>query len=294
MSDTAHGLGEPLRAALLREGERRLREADVAAFRLDARLLLQNVAGLTHVDVLAEPDARIEASIAQAFRDAIRARAEGAPVAHLTGTREFWGLDIATGPGALVPRPDTETLVEAMLPHIGDGARIADVGTGTGCILAAILSERPAAYGVGVDVSGEALTLAARNLATHAPGRAGLVRGRWAEPLAGGLDAIVSNPPYVRRTSLATLAPEVRCDPVLALDGGPDGLDAYRALARSAARALKAGGWLGLEIGQGQEADVSVLLEGAEFAIEGTARDLGGIVRVVVARRRRGHEDAPR
>ena len=278
-------LSEVTRGALLREAEARLREAGVETARLDARLLLQHVAGLTHVDIVTEPGAPVASPIAQTFREAIAARGEGAPVAHLTGTREFWGLAFATGPGALVPRPDTETLVEAMLPHIRDGARVADLGTGTGCILAAILSERPAAYGIGIDLSAQALRLAARNLAAHAPGRAGLARSRWAEPLAPGFDAIVSNPPYIRRPDMAMLSPEVRRDPALALDGGTDGLDAYRALAPSVARVLAPGGWLGLEIGRGQETDVMAILEGCGFAAEGTATDLGGIVRVVLGRR---------
>ena len=272
------------RAALLRAGRDRLAAAGVDTPQLDARLLLQHAAELTHVDLLSASDIAVNANDADRFLALVDARSQGVPVAHLTGRREFWGLLFETGPGALVPRPDTETLVEAVLPHVEDDALVADLGAGTGCILAALLHERSRAFGIAVDLSPDALALAARNLARHAPGRAALLRGQWADALGAGFDAIVSNPPYIVHDEMAGLPREVRRDPMLALDGGADGLDAYRALIPSAARALRSGGRLGLEIGRWQEEAVGALLERNGFGDIELASDLAGITRALTAR----------
>ncbi len=274
--------------ALLGEGQAELRRAGVESARLDARLLLQHAAGLSHADILAASRAPVASEMVSVYRALIDRRAAGAPVAHLTGEREFWGLLMETGPDALVPRPDTETLVEAALERLAPGAgrRVADLGIGTGCILAAILSERPGVTGVGVDLSADAARLAARNLARHAPDRAIVARGCWAEPLAAGrFDLVVSNPPYIETGDLAHLPAEVRRDPSLALDGGADGLAAYRALIPSARRALRRGGWLCLEIGRGQDTAVVDLLAASGFVDMETRDDLAGITRVVIGRR---------
>ncbi len=279
---------DPSIPALLGEGQARLRRAGVESARLDARLLLQHVAGLTHADILAASHDPVAPATGDAYRALIGRRAAGAPVAHLTGRREFWGLLFETGPDALVPRPDTETLVEAALERLAPGAgrRVADLGTGTGCILAAILSERSGAAGLGVDLSPDAARLAARNLARLTPGRALVARGRWAEPLAvGRFDLVVSNPPYIETGDLAHLSAEVRRDPALALDGGADGLDAYRALIPSARAALRRDGWLCLEIGRGQDVSVAHLLTASGFADIEMRDDLAGITRVVMGRR---------
>ncbi|MEM7566072.1 MAG: peptide chain release factor N(5)-glutamine methyltransferase [Pseudomonadota bacterium] len=285
MSDPAGSLGA-LRSlgALLGEGRERLRAAGVDSAGLDARLLLQHVAAVEHADLLVRSEAPASSGVAQAFDDAIARRAGGVPVAHIVGRREFWGLNIETGPDALVPRPDTEILVEAALEGLAlvKTPVVADLGTGTGCILAAVLSERADATGVAVDLSPEAAGLAARNLARLVPERATVVRGHWAGPLAPArFDLVVSNPPYIETGDMAGLAREVRREPALALDGGADGLDAYRALIPSARAALREGGWLCVEIGRGQERDVARLFAGAGFARVATRADLAGIVRVV-------------
>lgn len=258
---------------------------------LDAALLIAHALGLTTADVRlrgADPVApealpRIEAYAAQ--------RLSGMPVARLVGEKEFWSLSFALSPETLVPRPDTETVVEAALATIADRAaplRILDLGTGSGAILAALLVELPGAAGIGVDQSEGAARTARDNLARAGlQGRGTVIVGDWASALGGGFDLVVSNPPYIPSIDIVGLAIEVReNDPLAALDGGADGLSSYRIIAAEAPRLLKAGGHLVLELGIGQEAEVAALAGAAGLAITGPARrDLGGIPRALVARR---------
>ncbi|WP_332119694.1 peptide chain release factor N(5)-glutamine methyltransferase [Azorhizobium caulinodans] len=258
---------------------------------LDAALLIAHVLGLTTADVRlrgADPVApealpRIEAYAAQ--------RLAGMPVARLVGEKEFWSLSFALSPETLVPRPDTETVVEAALATITDRAaplRILDLGTGSGAILAALLVELPGAAGIGVDQSEGAARTARDNLARAGlQGRGTVIVGDWASALGGGFDLVVSNPPYIPSIDIVGLAIEVReNDPLAALDGGADGLSSYRIIAAEAPRLLKAGGHLVLELGIGQEAEVAALAGAAGLAVTGPARrDLGGIPRALVARR---------
>lgn len=258
---------------------------------LDAALLIAHALGLTTADVRlrgADPVApealpRIEAYAAQ--------RLSGMPVARLVGEKEFWSLSFALSPETLVPRPDTETVVEAALATIADRAaplRILDLGTGSGAILAALLVELPGATGIGVDQSEAAARTARDNLARAGlQGRGTVIVGDWASALGGGFDLVVSNPPYIPSIDIVGLAIEVReNDPLAALDGGADGLSSYRIIAAEAPRLLKAGGHLVLELGIGQEAEVAALAGAAGLAITGPARrDLGGIPRALVARR---------
>lgn len=258
---------------------------------LDAALLIAHALGLTTADVRlrgADPVApealpRIEAYAAQ--------RLSGMPVARLVGEKEFWSLSFTLSPETLVPRPDTETVVEAALATIADRAaplRILDLGTGSGAILAALLVELPGATGIGVDQSEGAARTARDNLARAGlQGRGTVIVGDWASALGGGFDLVVSNPPYIPSIDIVGLAIEVReNDPLAALDGGADGLSSYRIIAAEAPRLLKAGGHLVLELGIGQEAEVAALAGAAGLAITGPARrDLGGIPRALVARR---------
>lgn len=258
---------------------------------LDAALLIAHALGLTTADVRlrgADPVApealpRIEAYAAQ--------RLAGVPVARLVGEKEFWSLSFALSPETLVPRPDTETVVEAALATIADRAaplRILDLGTGSGAILAALLVELPSAAGIGVDQSEGAVRTARDNLARAGlQGRGTVIVGDWASALGGGFDLVVSNPPYIPSIDIVGLAIEVReNDPLAALDGGADGLSSYRIIVAEAPRLLKAGGHLVLELGIGQEAEVAALAGAAGLAITGPARrDLGGIPRALVARR---------
>jgi len=212
------------------------------------------------------------------------------PLSRVLGAREFWGLDFMLSPDTLDPRPETETLVEAVLarlPERGRPRRFLDLGTGTGCLLLALLSEYPAATGVGVDLAAGAVDTAARNAERHGlRPRAEFVVGNWGKGLTEAFDVIVANPPYIASSDLAALPPEVRdYDPSLALDGGADGLAAYRAIAADLPRLLAPAGFFACEIGAGQENAVAGIISAAGLVIDNVLPDLAGIPRCVVARR---------
>jgi release factor glutamine methyltransferase len=211
------------------------------------------------------------------------------PLSRIIGRREFWGLEFMLSGDTLDPRPESETVVEAVLARLPDrtGAyRFLDLGTGTGCLLLALLSEFPRAIGVGIDIAAGAARTARRNAELLGlGGRAHFVVGDWVRAVAGGFDAVVANPPYIATPAVARLAPEVRNhDPHRALDGGADGLLAYRAIAVDLHRLLLSGGIFAAEIGQGQADSVAAILVQNGLAIDGLAHDLAGIVRCVVAR----------
>lgn len=219
-----------------------------------------------------------------------RRRLAGEPVARIIGMKEFWGLPLQLSAATLVPRPDTETLVQTArdLCIANPPTLFADLGTGSGAILLALLSEWPDAFGIGTDISADALRIARANAhRLHLAARAGFVACDYAAALRGAFDLIASNPPYIRSAEIATLATEVRDhDPVRALDGGGDGLDAYRTIAAQAAQLLKPDGLLVLEVGHDQSDDVGGLIATAGFVPYGPPRrDLGGVARVVVGRK---------
>jgi release factor glutamine methyltransferase len=250
----------------------RLRAAGVESGRMDARLLW---------DYARNPDV---------FEMLIARRAAREPLAYITGLKEFWSLNFAVGPGCLIPRPDTETLIEELTRLVPDRAApfsLLDLGTGSGCILVAALSEFPNAHGIGIDASPDALYWAIRNVAAHKlQTRASLIETGWLEEASPGFDVVLSNPPYIPTATIGTLEPEVRDhEPRQALDGGPDGLDAYRALAPRIGSLLRLGGHALLEIGIGQEGDVSALMSAAGLEVLRTVKDLAGIARAIVARR---------
>ena len=280
----------PTVAQARRAAADRLRERGFDTPDLDARLLVGHALGLDHAALVAQSVRRLTATEAESLDAMLARRLAHEPVARILGTREFWSLPLRITPDVLVPRPETETVVEAVLTvaERGRPLRIADLGVGSGAILLALLSELPAACGVGTDRDANVLGVArdnARRLGLAS--RAGFMACDFGAALAGGCDIVVSNPPYVRTPDIATLAPEVRDhDPRPALDGGPDGLAAYRAIAADAARLLAAGGWLAVEIGAGQGEAVSALLAGRGFAVaDGPLRDLAGRPRVVMARK---------
>jgi len=223
----------------------------------------------------------------------VKRRLAGEPVARILGHKEFWGLSLSLSPATLVPRPDTETVVELALQMLRDSVasrapRIADLGTGTGAILLALLSELPEATGVGTDISGEAVETATANaLSLGLAARASFIRCDYASALTGPFDLIVSNPPYISSGDIAGLAVEVRDhDPWAALDGGPDGLAAYRALIPQAARILAPGAALVVEAGQGQAAQIEALMTAAGLVPHRAPKaDLAGIPRAVGARK---------
>ena len=256
----------------------------------EAALILRAAAGLQPTDLIVEPDAPLGAAAAEAGRYAAR-RAAGEPLSRIVGRREFWGLSFALSPETLDPRPETETIVEAALALFAarrsDALRIVDFGVGSGALLAALLSEFPAARGIGVDLSAGAAAQARANLESLGLlGRAEIRLGDWGAGLDDRFDLAVANPPYIRSSDIAGLAPEVRDhDPRLALDGGPDGLDAYRALIPHVARLLTPGGRFLFEVGAGQAEAVKALAAAAGLADLATRRDLAAIERVVSGRR---------
>ncbi|GAB4255404.1 MAG: peptide chain release factor N(5)-glutamine methyltransferase [Deferrisomatales bacterium] len=266
-----------------------LRQKGVATPRLDAEVLLARVLGVPRIQLYVQFDKPLAAAEVAAYRDAIARRGRREPVAYITGVREFWSLDLAVDRRVLVPRPETEVLVQACLDRMGRNGRLADLGTGSGAVALALLSERPGWEGVGVDASAEALAVAAANA-----GRCGLADrltlrcGDLLGPLAGErYDLIVSNPPYVPEGEIDSLEPEVsRYEPRSALAGGPDGLAVIRRIAAEAPGALADGGWVAVEFGAGQEQAVgAIFAETGRYGSAETLADYAGRPRVLAARK---------
>ncbi|MGZ3329665.1 MAG: peptide chain release factor N(5)-glutamine methyltransferase [Xanthobacteraceae bacterium] len=272
----------------------RFKSGPIDSAELDARILVGAVLGLDLTGVIAAANRRLTSAEATRLEEFARRRLDGEPVARILEFREFWGLPLKLSAATLVPRPDTETVVELALemlraaPRPVHPPRIADIGTGSGAILLALLSELPDAFGVGTDISEDALQTAHSNAVDlELAGRVGFVACDHAAALSGPFDLIASNPPYIRSAEIAGLATEVReHDPRRALDGGADGLDAYRALIPQAARLLAPGGALVVEAGQGQSADIEELMTATGLMLPAPAKaDLAGIRRAVAGRR---------
>ncbi len=274
----------------LKDAVARLRAAGVETPVLDARLLVQHALGADWNQLFIGPDRDLTDDERSELGKLLDRRAAREPVSRILGNREFWSLNLLVGPDTLDPRPDTETIIDSALklvPSRDLNVRLLDLGTGTGAILLALLTELPNATGLGVDRAPGAVATATENAQRLGlDGRARFRNGDWGKGLEEHFDLIVSNPPYIRRGDIAGLSPEVRdFDPVLALDGGPDGLDAYRELAPDLERLLDPGGCAVLEVGQGQAPAVMRLLEAAGLRSAGSARDLAGIERCVIAQR---------
>lgn len=274
------------------DARRRLAQALAVAGRepaaVEARLLVAAATGLDHAALLREADRPIGDAATRLSSFAVR-RLGGEPVSRILGFREFSGLTLAVRPGVLDPREDTETVVRLALDLCPDRAaplRIVDLGTGSGALLCALLAALPHATGTGVDLSPLACDAALANVrAAGVAERAMILRGRWAEALAGPFDLIVSNPPYIESAALPGLPVEVRDhDPALALDGGSDGLDVYRALVVDARRIAAPGAHLVFELGAGQREAVEALFRQARFALAGARQDGGGHARAIAAR----------
>ncbi|MFB9266750.1 peptide chain release factor N(5)-glutamine methyltransferase [Bradyrhizobium erythrophlei] len=271
-----------------------LNAAQIDSAELDARLLVGAALGLDLTGMISSANRALTSGESERLETFAQRRLAGEPVARILGMKEFWGLPLKLSAATLVPRPDTETVVEHALELVrADGAtdrplRIADLGTGTGAILLALLSELRNAQGFGTDISTEALTTARENATQLGlADRATFLACDYASGLTGPFDLIVSNPPYIRSADIADLAIEVReHDPRAALDGGADGLDAYRALISQSAGLMAANGALVVEVGQGQSGDVEVLMMAAGLSPAGPPKtDLAGIPRVVSGRR---------
>ena len=267
----------------------RLRALGVEEADREATLLLTNACALRSIDLISAPEAPLGEAVARLEAFAAR-RSAGEPLSRILGRREFWSLDFTISPDVLDPRPDTETIVEAALTAFAERRSeplsVLDLGVGSGALLAALLTELPRARGLGVDRSEAAARIARANIeALGLAARAEIRLGDWTEGLAEPFDLIVSNPPYIRSGDIAGLAREVRDhDPHLALDGGADGLAAYRALAPSIARLLAPQGWFFLEVGAGQAGDVEAIASEAGLAALSSFVDLAGVARVVAGR----------
>jgi len=268
--------------AALNRGASALAAAGIESARREARLLLAETAGLTREELLRDPGRIIDLP---RYDCLLARRAAREPLALILGHQEFWSLRFRVSPATLIPRADSETLIEAALASRPSGIRtVLDLGTGTGCLLLAALTEYPAAFGIGTDRSPEAAQLAAQNARDLGlAGRSAILCADWAAPIGGRFDLILSNPPYIERASIPALMPEVaRFEPASALDGGQDGLDAYRAITADLARLLEPGGVAVLELGAGQAAEVAGLARRAGFTRISTRKDLAGIERALL------------
>lgn len=281
---------------ILAQAVRYLKDAGIASASLDASLLLAHTLGLTREQLLSSSDKVLNNGEITSFHVLVARRAQHEPIAYITGKKEFWSLDFYVTSDTLIPRPDSETLVEAALKwarnhKVWERAkpiRILDIGTGTGCLLIALLKELPKARGVGVDNNNRALRVAEENAKRHGvETRAQFIQSNWCDAIDGTFDLILSNPPYIAAGDMPTLMPDVVFfEPHAALVAGEDGFEAYRALSPQVAARLTPGGYVFFEAGQGQAQGIEELLRKAGLKTEKAEKDLTGIARCVVARKK--------
>jgi len=278
---------------LLKSARERLAAAGIDDSALDSRLIVEHFSGTTRTQAIAEPGQKVGSVALSAIEAALRRRVAGEPVHRILGYREFYGLRLSLSPETLEPRPDTETLVDAVLPfarataeRLGE-CRILDLGTGSGAIALALLGAVPVATATGIDISLDALATAAGNARDLGLGeRFKALHSNWFEKVSGRYHVIASNPPYIPSREIGNLQDEVRdFDPHQALDGGADGLDPYRAIAAEAAGFLEAQGKVAVEIGHTQKTEVTGIFAAAGYRLAGAYRDLGGNDRVLVFER---------
>ena len=270
----------------LLEATRQLKAAGIEGARQDAGILITHILQVDRSILYREPEKQLSAEELEAFQALIDRRAAREPVAHLIGRREFWSRDFIVNEHVLDPRPDTETLVAETLkqmPDIEKPYQVLDLGTGSGCLILTLLAERPAARGVAVDLSKDALKVAQQNTENmELLDRCQLINGAWFENVSGQFDVIVSNPPYIPEEDRSSLEPEVfDHEPHMALFAGADGLDCYRDIISSAPNYLAKGGWLGFEVGIHQAEQVKLLMEERGFSNLKITKDLAQIERCV-------------
>lgn len=274
--------------SIVSEAAASLAKAGCDEARRRARQLIAGALDLSAAELLMRSEHRLDRSQVQQLRNFIARMAAGEPLSRILRRREFWGLDFELSPDTLDPRPDSETIIEAVLARMDRGAplRLLDLGTGSGCLLLALLSELPIATGIGVDISEGAVATAWRNAKSLGlNGRSGFFVGDWGYAIAQRFDVVVANPPYIATSALRDLPQEVRLyDPPRALDGGNRGLAAYQHIIGLLPALLAPSAVFVAEIGSGQAADVIALLKGHALACEAIERDLGGIERCIVAR----------
>lgn len=271
--------------ALYLKTRAKLREGDIENPDLAARLLVRAALDISEIDLIVSPGMEVSREREERAEDYTKRRLAGEPVSRIFGEREFRSLSFAVTPAVLDPRADTETLVEAALNRFARRApaAILDLGTGSGCIVVSLLKEWPAAKGAGVDISQDALAVAAENARRHGVlERLTLLQGDWLSPVEGVFDLIVANPPYIPSGEIESLAPEVKNhDPILALDGGNDGVQAYKKILGNVKNHLDPQGCCFFEIGAGQAEGVARLAEDAGLFVRESYKDLAGIVRVL-------------
>ena len=269
-------------AAAIAAARARLVTADVPDAATDARLLMQHVLSCDHAGLILAGERSLTDAERAAFEALLSRRLAHEPVSKILGEREFYGRLFHVTADVLDPRADTETLIEVALEQ--PARRVLDLGSGSGALIVTLLAEWPEATGVAVDLSEKALAVTAENArCLGVAGRLSLKQGRWFEPVTGQFDLIVSNPPYIPTGEIAGLQPDVRNhDPHLALDGGQDGLDDYRAISAGAGRHLAPGGRIIVEIGAGQSRDVIQIFQNAGFRHGGGRQDLGGHLRALL------------
>jgi release factor glutamine methyltransferase len=274
-------------AARLLAARQALVVADIDGSALDARLLMQAATGLSHEDLVANPDAELSGEASQKFTAFLKRRLAHEPISRILSAREFYGRDFLVTPAVLDPRADTEALIELVLalPRPPQG-RLIDIGTGSGAIAVTLLAEMANFTGIAVDLSADALHVAKTNaLANGVSGQLQFHQGSWFAGIGEKFDLIVSNPPYIPHDVIAGLGAEVKnYDPHLALDGGADGLFAYRALAAGAKMHLVENGVVAVEIGAGQGPDVTAIFSSNGFEPLGQRVDLGGHLRALTFR----------
>lgn len=286
-----------INAALARAAEK-LQQTGIESARLDSVVLLAHALGITREQIVFGLDNELDSKALLVFDALVARREKNEPIAYITGEKEFWSLDFYVTRDTLIPRPDSETLVEAALKQAQSHSNmwmsaqkqaksitILDIGTGTGCLLIALLSELPEARGIGVDISERALQVASANAKRHGmDSRTQFVQSHWCDALDGTFDLIISNPPYITKSAMATLMPDVlHYEPATALVAGIDGLDAYRALAPQVAARLNPKGAVVFEVGQGQAELVAEIMSAQGLEIQAIEKDLAGIARCVVA-----------
>ena len=270
----------------LRSASARLAQADIESASLDARLMMQHALGMAHEQMLLQDNEPLSPSQRLAYDTLLRRRLAREPVAQILGSRDFWKHSFRVSADTLSPRPESETLIEAVLKYIPTREaqlRMLDIGTGTGCLIVSLLMEYANATGEAVDASPAALRVARANAQQHRLNtRCNFTRSIWCDAVQGQYDLIISNPPYIPTGELAGLAPELAHEPRMALDGGASGLDAYRALAPQVKQHLAPQGLGVFELGFGQAADVAAILASAGLALVDILPDLAGIPRAIV------------
>ena len=272
---------------LIIRGSRKLAACKIDNPRSEAGFLLRLAANLTREEVMVGGSRQVDRDLVQVFHSYISRRVRGEPVSRIIGRREFWSLEFEITPATLDPRPDSEVLVAAVVRLLADrgmnSPSVLDLGTGSGCLLIALLSELPEATGVGADIAAGAISMARRNAATiGVDRRATFVASNWGSAIAGQFDVVIANPPYIPTHVIPELDSTVRgFDPVLALDGGKDGLFCYRAIAGALPNLLAAGGLAAFEVGEGQSFEVMAILRAAGLQAIAEWPDLAGIQRCV-------------